>query len=79
MMLSRKSLDNTICIACGKKFIEHHKGSNARSKVTKFSAKELMNCLFRIQASYILDMKKNEEKKNEDKAYYENQMDGQKV
>jgi len=50
----RRNLDNTLCMACGKKFASHY-----RDRSTKFSVHELMKCMFRIQASYILDSKKD--------------------
>lgn len=52
---SRKNLENTICIACGRRFINH-----AKERGTKFNARELMRCFFRVQASYVLDAKKSE-------------------
>lgn len=48
-------------MACGLPFIKHTK-----DRATKFSAKALMKCMMRVQASYALDMDKLKmEKKNE--------------
>lgn len=49
-LFQRSSLDRNICLSCGKKFGEH---SRERSK--KFNAHELMKCMFKIQASYVLE------------------------
>lgn len=51
----RRNLDNTLCVACGKKFSKH-----VKNRSDKFNVHELMKCMFRIQASYILDSKKKE-------------------
>lgn len=48
MKLSRKELENTICLACAKKFGEHTK-----ERGTKFSLPALMECMFRIQGTYM--------------------------
>lgn len=61
ILFTRKNLENTICVACGKRF-----GSHTRERSTKFSGKELMKCMFRIQASYMLDMKKVSENEKAD-------------
>jgi hypothetical protein len=53
MKLSRRQLENCICIACSKKFGEHTKG-----KGTKFSLSSLMECMFRIQATFIAEADK---------------------
>jgi hypothetical protein len=50
-MLSKKDLGEIICIACGKKYKDHTRGGLA----TKFSVKSLMECMFRIQGSYVSD------------------------
>ena len=42
--LSRKELENMICIECNRKFIEHYKGNG-----TKFNLPELMKCMVDIQ------------------------------
>jgi hypothetical protein len=60
VLFTRKNLERTICVACGKAFGEHTKD---RSK--KFNTRELMKCMFRIQASYVLEAKKKDE--NSDK------------
>jgi len=59
-LITRKNLESTVCIACGKQFINHTKD---RSK--KFNTRELMKCMFRIQASYVLEAKKKDETKEE--------------
>ena len=60
-IFSKRNLENTICMACGLPFIKHTK-----DRATKFSAKALMKCMMRVQASYALDMGKLKmEKKNE--------------
>jgi len=48
MKLSRKELENTICIACGKRFGYHTKQGG-----TKFNLPTLMECMFRIQGTYV--------------------------
>ena len=60
VLFTRKNLERTICVACGKAFGEHTKD---RSK--KFNTRELMKCMFRIQASYVLEAKKKDETKEE--------------
>jgi len=57
LKLSRKELENTICLACAKKFGEHTK-----ERGTKFSLSSLMECMFRIQGTYmeIADMKQRD-------------------
>lgn len=56
VLFTRKNLERTICVACGKAFGEHTKD---RSK--KFNTRELMKCMFRIQASYVLEAKKKDD------------------
>ena len=51
MTLSRKDLENVICIACGKKYGDHTRNNNAK----KFSVKALMECFFRVQGTYVSD------------------------
>ena len=51
MTLSRKELESIICIACGKPYGEHARSTNAK----KFSVRALMECMFRIQGSYVSD------------------------
>ena len=58
MSLSRKDLENIICIACSRKFGEHYKGNG-----TKFNLPELMSCMFRIQGTLVADGINNEEPK----------------
>ena len=60
MKLSRKQLEETICIACSKKFGEHTK-----DRGTKFSLPALMECMFRIQGSYVAEHDEKENIKNE--------------
>ena len=48
MKLSRRELENTICIACNKQFIK-----NVKNRGTKFSIVALMECMFRVQATFI--------------------------
>ncbi len=51
MSISRKELESVICIACGKAY-----GDHARSeKASKFSIRSLMECMFRIQGTYVSD------------------------
>mgnify|MGYP003632469921 CR=1 FL=1 len=50
MTLSRKDLENIICIACSRKYGEHTKG-----KGTRFSLPELMTCMLRIQGTLVAD------------------------
>lgn len=72
-MIGSKQIDKIICIACGEKIGIHSKN-------------DLGRCLFRIQGTFIAESKpklNNEPKEIDDKmldqAYYENQLDGQKV
>lgn len=73
-MIGSKQIDKIICIACGEKIGTHSKN-------------DLGRCLFRIQGTFIAESKPilNDEPKENyvdkmlDQAYYENQMDGQKV
>jgi hypothetical protein len=58
MSLSRKDLENIICIACSRKFGEHYKGNG-----TKFNLPELMSCMFRIQGTLVADGINNEDPK----------------
>lgn len=57
MKLSRKELESTVCLACAKKFGEHTK-----DRGTKFSISSLMECMFRIQGTYmeIADLKQKD-------------------
>ena len=50
MKLSRKQLEETTCIACSKKFGEHTK-----ERGSKFSLVALMECMFRIQGTYMVN------------------------
>jgi hypothetical protein len=50
MSLTRKELENIICIACSRKYGEHYKGNG-----TKFSLPELMTCMLRIQGTLVAD------------------------
>lgn len=49
MKLSRAQLENTICIACGKRFGMHTKSPASK----KFNLPTLMTCMFRIQGTFI--------------------------
>lgn len=51
MTLSRKELESIVCIACGLKYGEHARSPKAK----KFSVRALMECMFRIQGSYVSD------------------------
>ena len=55
MSLSRKDLESIICIACGRKYVEHYK-----PRGTKFNLPELMSCMFRIQGTLVADGINNE-------------------
>lgn len=48
MKLSRKALENTTCIACNKPF-----GRHTKNRGTKFSIVALMECMFRIQGTFV--------------------------
>ena len=48
MKLSRKQLENTTCIACNKPF-----GAHTKTRGTKFSIVSLMECMFRIQGTFV--------------------------
>ena len=55
MKLSRRELEGTICLACAKKFGEHTKASAGRGGIDskKFHLPTLMECMFRIQGSFM--------------------------
>jgi len=59
MSLSRKDLESIICIVCSKRYGEHTKGNSP-----KFSLRELMTCMFRLQGTMVADGIKNEEPKS---------------
>ena len=63
MQLSRKQLENMKCIACSKPF-----GGHTKKRGTKFSIVALMECMFRIQATFVAeaDKAKLEKAKHED-------------
>jgi hypothetical protein len=48
MPMSRKDLESIICIACSRKYGEHTKRDSP-----KFSIRELMTCMFRIQGTLV--------------------------
>ena len=48
--LSKKDLESIICIVCSKRYGEHTKGNSP-----KFSIKELMICMFRLQGTLVSD------------------------
>ena len=48
MKLSRRELENTTCIACNKSF-----GAHTKTRGTKFSIVALMECMFRIQGTFV--------------------------
>lgn len=50
MTLSKKDLESIICIVCSKRYGEHTKGNSP-----KFSIRELMTCMFRIQGTLVSD------------------------
>ena len=50
MTLSKKDLESIICIVCSKRYGEHTKGNSP-----KFSLRELMTCMFRIQGTLVSD------------------------
>jgi hypothetical protein len=50
MTLSKKDLESIICIVCSKRYGEHTKGNSP-----KFSLRELMTCMFRIQGTLVGD------------------------
>ena len=55
MTLSKKDLENIICIACSKKYKDHTRSEAS----TKFSVKALMECMFRIQGTYVANSIEN--------------------
>ena len=57
--MSRKDLESIICIACSKKYGDHNKGNSP-----KFSIRELMTCMFRIQGTLVSEGIDNEEPKS---------------
>lgn len=57
MKLSRKQLENMKCIACSKPF-----GKHTKKRGTKFSIVALMECMFRIQATFIAEADKSKAK-----------------
>jgi len=59
MAMSRKDLESIICIACSKKYGDHNKGNSP-----KFSIRELMTCMFRIQGTLVSEGIDNEEPKS---------------
>ena len=58
MAMSRKDLESIICIACSRKYGEHCKGNSL-----KFSIRELMTCMLRIQGNLVAEGIKNEDPK----------------
>jgi len=50
LSLSKKDLESIICIVCSKRYGEHTKGNSP-----KFSLRELMVCMFRIQGTLVSD------------------------
>ena len=50
MTLSKKDLESIICIVCSKRYGEHTKGNSP-----KFSLRELMTCMFRLQGTMVSD------------------------
>lgn len=69
MKLSKKQLENTICLACSKPFIEHTKPSNGRGAGSgKFYLQTLLTCMFRIQGSFIEMADKQKAKQISDQA-----------
>lgn len=64
MKVSRKQLENTICIACGRQFVAHTKHNPPR-KGEKFNLPALMECMLRIQASIVYEADKARQKADE--------------
>jgi hypothetical protein len=50
LTLSKKDLESIICIVCSKRYGEHTKGNSP-----KFSLRELMTCMFRLQGTLVSD------------------------
>lgn len=54
MKMSRAQLENTICIACGRRFGGHTRHNPSR-KGEKFNLPALMECMLRIQANMVYE------------------------
>ena len=66
MKLSRKQLEAMRCIACSRPF-----GRHTKKRGTKFSIVALMECMFRIQATFIAEADKSKAKDTKHEEFIE--------